>query len=115
MSRTKNWPLPCRDSPEREQREIPGLVWEWLAGIGSGACWAETNQSKSRERFLVLVGLIKQDQELYPALQRHPREGVERYYWSCLGMVSRNMKWSMLGRDKPEQEQREVPSPVWLD
>ena len=34
LSRTKNWPLPCRDSPEREQREIPGLVWEWLAGTG---------------------------------------------------------------------------------
>ena len=48
----------------REQREIPGLVWEWLAGTGSGACWAETNQSKSRERFPVLFGFNEHDQEL---------------------------------------------------
>ena len=50
-------PLPGRDSLGREQREILGLVWEWLAGTGSGACWAETNQSKSRERFLVMFGI----------------------------------------------------------
>ena len=31
---TRTWPLPGRDSPEREQGEIPGLVWEWLAGTG---------------------------------------------------------------------------------
>ena len=30
----KREPLSCRDSPEREQREIPGLVWKWLAGTG---------------------------------------------------------------------------------
>jgi hypothetical protein len=48
----------------REQREIPGLVWEWLAGTGSGAYCAETNQSRSRERILVLFGLNKHDQEL---------------------------------------------------
>ena len=29
-----------------------------------GACWAETNQSKSRERFPVLFGLNEQVQEL---------------------------------------------------
>ena len=57
-------PLPGRDSMGREQREIPGLVWEWLAGTRSGACWAETNQSKSRERFPVLFGLNEHDQEL---------------------------------------------------
>ena len=28
LSRTKNQPLPCRDSPEREPREITGLVWD---------------------------------------------------------------------------------------
>ena len=56
--------LPGRDSLGREQREIPGLVWEWLAGTGNGACWAETNQSKSRERFPVLFGLNEHDQEL---------------------------------------------------
>ena len=56
--------LPGRDSINREQREIPGLVWEWLAGTGSGACRAETNQSKSRERILVLFGLNEHDQEL---------------------------------------------------
>ena len=57
-------PLPGRDSLGREQREILGLVWVWLAGTGSGASWAEANQTKGRERFLVLFGLIEQDQEL---------------------------------------------------
>ena len=57
-------PLPGNESVGREQKEIFGLVWEWLAGTGSGACWAETNQSKSRERFQVLFVLIEQDQEL---------------------------------------------------
>ena len=32
LSRTKNWSLSCRDSQGREQREIPLLVWELLAG-----------------------------------------------------------------------------------
>jgi hypothetical protein len=41
----------------REQREIAGLVWEFSAGTGSGACWAEKNQSKSRERFPFPFGL----------------------------------------------------------
>ena len=31
--RTKNCPLPCRDSPEREQREITDLVWEQIPGF----------------------------------------------------------------------------------
>ena len=66
----------------------------------------------TKERFLVLFGLIEQDQELAPALQRQAREGAERDSWSCLGMVSRNREWGLLGRDKPEQEQREVPGPV---
>ena len=57
-------PLPGRDSMGKEQREIPGLVWEWLAGTGSVACLAETNQNKSRERFLVLYGISNHDQEL---------------------------------------------------
>ena len=48
----------------REQRDIPCLVWEWLAGTGSGACWADASKSKSRERFPVLFGLIEQHQEL---------------------------------------------------
>ena len=61
---TKKRPLPGRDSMGREQREILGLVWELLARTGSGAYWAETNQSKSREKILVLFGLNKQDQEL---------------------------------------------------
>ena len=26
------WPLPGRDSQEREQKEIPGLVWECFSG-----------------------------------------------------------------------------------
>ena len=28
--------MPGRDSMSREQRDIPGLVWEWLAGTWSG-------------------------------------------------------------------------------
>ena len=31
---TRTWPVSGRDSPEREQREILGLFWEWLAGTG---------------------------------------------------------------------------------
>ena len=57
-------PLPGRDNRGREQREILCLVWEWLAGTGIEACWAETNRSKSRERFPVLFGLIEHDEEL---------------------------------------------------
>ena len=52
---------------------------------------AETVQGKSRERFLVLFGLIKQDQELAPALQRQSKEGAEIFlvlfgniFLSCL-------------------------------
>ena len=33
LSRTKNWPLPCRDSPEKAQREIPGLIWDQIPGL----------------------------------------------------------------------------------
>ena len=57
-------PLPGRDSMGRVQREIPGLGWAWLVGTGSGACLAETNQSKSRERFSILFGLNEHDQDL---------------------------------------------------
>ena len=42
-------------------------------------------------------------------------KGAERDSWSCLGMVSRNRELVMLGRDKPEQDQREIPGPVWID
>ena len=63
MAITRKRLLPGRDSIGREQREIPGLFWQWL-GTGSWACWAETNQSKSRERILVLFGLNKHDQDL---------------------------------------------------
>jgi hypothetical protein len=47
----------------RAQRDMPGLVWEWLAGTGIGACLAETNQSKRRERFPALFELIEHEQE----------------------------------------------------
>ena len=57
---TEKRPLPGRDSIGREQREIFGLVWEWLAGTGNGACWVETNQSIFRETFPVLFELIRQ-------------------------------------------------------
>ena len=61
---SREWGLLGRDKPEQDQREVPGLVWEWLAWTESGVCWAETNQSKSRERFSVLFGLNEHDQEL---------------------------------------------------
>ena len=50
-----------------------------------------------------------------PALQRLSKEGAKQDSGSCLEMVSRNREWGLLGRDKPEQEQREVPSPVWIE
>ena len=49
------------------------------------------------------------------AWQRQYGQGAGRESWSCLGMVSRNREWDLLSRDKPEQEQREVPGPVWID
>ena len=33
----------------------------------------------------------------------------------ALGMVSRNREWGLLGRNKLEQGQRDVPSPVWIN
>ena len=64
MLRSGKRPLPSRDSINRDQRENLGLGWEWFAGTGSEACRAETNQSKSRERFPALCGLNEHDQEL---------------------------------------------------
>ena len=29
---TRTWPLTGKESPEREQSEIPGFLQEWLAG-----------------------------------------------------------------------------------
>ena len=58
-------PLPGRNSIYMEQRDFPGLVWEWLAGIGSGVCEAETNQSKGRERVPILFVLNEHDQEIH--------------------------------------------------
>ena len=46
---------------------------------GSDACPEETVQGKSRQRYLVLFGLIKQDQEVAPALQRQSREGAQMF------------------------------------
>ena len=31
---TRKWSLSGRDRSEREQRETPGTVWEWIAGTG---------------------------------------------------------------------------------
>ena len=31
-NRNREWGLLGRDSPEKKQKDIPGLVWEWLAG-----------------------------------------------------------------------------------
>ena len=38
---TKKRPLPGRSSMGREKRYTPGLVWQRLAGTGSGACSVE--------------------------------------------------------------------------
>ena len=43
------------------------------------------------------------------------RQGAEIYSLSCLGMLRRNWEWGLIGKDIPEQEQREVPGPVWID
>ena len=55
------------------------------------------------------------DREDAPVWQRQYGQGAERDPWSCLGIVSRNREWDLLGRDKPEQEQREVPVPVRIE
>ena len=44
LDRTQNWPLPCRDSPEMKERQIPGHVWEQIPVVLFG------------NRFLVLFG-----------------------------------------------------------
>ena len=54
------------------------------------------------------------DREEAPALQRQYGQGSERDSLSGLGMASMNRELGLLGRDKPEQEQREVPGPVWI-
>ena len=48
------------------------------------------------------------DREEATAWQRQYGQGSERDSLSCLGMVSMNREWGLLGRDKPEQEQRKV-------
>ena len=42
-----------------------------------------------------MFGLLYQDQEVAPALQRHSRERAERGSWSCLGTDS----WACLGTE----------------
>ena len=61
------------------------------------------------------VCIVPTDQEAAPAWQRQSGQGTEIDSWSCFGMVSRNREWGLLGRDKSEQEQREVPGPVCID
>ena len=63
------------------------------------------------------VCIVPTDREEAPAWQRQYmyRQGAERYSLSCLGMVRRNWEWGLIGKDIPEQEQREVPGPVWID
>ena len=61
------------------------------------------------------ICIVPTDREEAPAWQRQNGQGAERDFWSCLGMVSRNKEWGLLGRDKPEQEQREDPGPVWIE
>ena len=49
------------------------------------------------------------DREEASAWQRQYGQGEERDSWSYLGVVSRKREWGLLGRDKPEQKQRQVP------
>ena len=53
----------------REAKVLNGPVIEKNNTTGNGACLAETVQSKSRERFLLLFGLIEQVREVAAALQ----------------------------------------------
>ena len=55
------------------------------------------------------------DREEAAAWQTQYGQGSERDSCSCLGMVSWNRKWGMLGKDKPKPEQSEVPGPVLND
>ena len=64
LSKTKNWPLPCRDSPEREEREIPDLFWN---------------------RFLVLFGnktVLKSTFYIWRGIWFFLNEDNIRYIWS---------------------------------
>ena len=55
------------------------------------------------------------DRKESPAWQRQYRQGTERDSLSGLRLASRNRVWGLLGRDKPEEEQREVPGPVLIE
>ena len=48
LSRSRNWPLPCRDSTERKQREILVFVWEFLAGTGP---YREEKKKRNKNTF----------------------------------------------------------------
>ena len=52
------------------------------------------------------------DREEATAWQRQYGQEAEKDSYSCLGMVSRNREWGLLGRDKPKNEQREVLGPL---
>ena len=47
LSSTKNWTLPCSDSPEREHREIPGWKFKEFADI-----WPKEHTTEQRGFFL---------------------------------------------------------------
>ena len=55
------------------------------------------------------------DREEATAWQRQYGQETEKDSWSCLGMVSRNRDWGLLGRDKPEKEHGDVLGPLGLN
>ena len=56
-----DWQRHSEPGAEKDSWSCVGMV---RTGTGRRACWAETVQRESRERFLVLFILIEQDQEL---------------------------------------------------
>ena len=70
---TRKRPLLSRDSLGREQREIPGLVWEWSNRNREwGLLGRDSRERESREKFPVLFGLIEQYQELEKMEEKSP-------------------------------------------
>ena len=93
---TREWGVPGRDSPERDQRKIAGHVWIDWAGPGIGPCLAETVQRGSRERFLVFLGMVSRKRT---SLEMHHFYNLDknkkiRYYIlvSCEGRFSKLYK-----------------------
>ena len=61
------------------------------------------------------VYILPTDRKEAPAWQRQSGYGTERDSLSGLRLASRNRVWGLLGRDKPEEEQREGPGPGLIE